>query len=138
MNWIDNMTLKGKLLAGFIAVAIIAGAIGGFGTFSIKQIAAADTKLYEKMTVPLGDMGEISTYFERVRVNSRDIVAADTAVRASIAACAVVCPVPPFATDTTGITDILSNELPSVCGIIVAPFPTCMPFFNVLLLAPSH
>ncbi len=79
MNWINNMTLKGKLLAGFIAVAIIAGAIGGFGTFSIKQIAAADTKLYEKMTVPLGDMGEISTYFERVRVNSRDIVAADTA-----------------------------------------------------------
>ena len=46
MAWIENMTLKGKLLAGFIMVAIIAGAIGGFGIYNIKKIDEADTLLY--------------------------------------------------------------------------------------------
>jgi methyl-accepting chemotaxis protein len=79
MSWFNNMTLKGKLLAGFITVAIIAGVIGGFGIYTIKQIDVADTRLYEKMAVPLGEMGEISTYFQRIRVNARDIVSADSA-----------------------------------------------------------
>ena len=79
MSWFNNMTLKGKLLAGFITVAIIAGVIGGFGIYTIKQIDVADTRLYEKMAVPLGDMGEISTYFQRIRVNARDFVGSDSA-----------------------------------------------------------
>jgi methyl-accepting chemotaxis protein len=78
MSWFNNMTLKGKLLAGFITVAIIAGVIGGFGIYSIKEIDAADTMLYERVTVPLGELGDISTAFQRIRVNARDIIAADT------------------------------------------------------------
>ncbi len=78
MAWFNNMTLKGKLLVGFITVAIIAGAIGGYGMYNIKVIAAADTKLYEAITVPLGEMAEISTDFQRLRVNARDIIAANT------------------------------------------------------------
>ncbi|MBV5317634.1 MAG: MCP four helix bundle domain-containing protein [Desulfobulbaceae bacterium] len=78
MNWFTNMTLKGKLLAGFITVAIIAGVIGGFGIYNIKQIATADTMLYERIVVPFGEVSAISTEFQRLRVNARDIVSADT------------------------------------------------------------
>ena len=75
MSWFNNMTLKGKLLAGFITVAIIAGVIGGFGIYQLKLIDKADTKLYQKMMVPLGELAQISTDFQRLRVNLRDRIA---------------------------------------------------------------
>jgi methyl-accepting chemotaxis protein len=78
MSWFNNMTLKGKLLAGFISVAIIAGVIGGFGIYNIKEIDHADTMLYEKVAIPLGQVAEISTAFQRIRVNARDIITATT------------------------------------------------------------
>ena len=76
MSWFNNMTLKGKLLAGFITVAIIAGAIGGFGIYELKQLDKADSKLYEKMMAPLGELTAITTDFQRMRVNIRDRIAA--------------------------------------------------------------
>ncbi|KJS01736.1 MAG: hypothetical protein VR65_08315 [Desulfobulbaceae bacterium BRH_c16a] len=78
MAWFENMTLKGKLLAGFITVAIIAGVIGGFGIYNIKKIDVADTLLFEKVVVPLGDVAQLSTFFQKLRVNSRDVVVATT------------------------------------------------------------
>ncbi|NVN91007.1 MAG: MCP four helix bundle domain-containing protein, partial [Desulfuromonadales bacterium] len=78
MQWFDNMTLKGKLLTGFILVAMIAAVIGGVGIYDIKKIDDADTKLYEKMTVPLGQMADISVAFQRIRVNARDLIAASS------------------------------------------------------------
>src|SRR6185369_1435576 len=68
MNWFNNMTLKGKLLTGFIMVAIIAAVIGGIGILKIHQIDAAGTKLYEKITVPTAELVSISTDFQRTRV----------------------------------------------------------------------
>ena len=78
MNWFNNMTLKGKLLAGFITVAIIAGVIGGFGIYNLKKIEVADTMMYERIAVALGDMALVSTDFQRLRVNARDVIAATT------------------------------------------------------------
>ncbi|WP_306547944.1 methyl-accepting chemotaxis protein [Desulfobulbus sp.] len=78
MAWFSNMTLKGKLLLGFITVAIIAGIIGGYGIYNIRLLDAADTRMYEKMTVPLGEMADIAIAFQRVRVNSRDFIDATT------------------------------------------------------------
>ncbi len=78
MAWFNNMTLKGKLLAGFITVAIIAGAIGGYGIYNIKQIDEADTKLYSQITVPLSEIADISIAFQRIRVNARDVITATT------------------------------------------------------------
>ncbi len=78
MAWFENMSLKAKLLAGFITVAIIAGIIGGFGIYNINKIEKADTLLYTNMTEPLGDLAQISTYFQRIRVNGRDILLATT------------------------------------------------------------
>lgn len=78
MSWFNNMTLKGKLLAGFITVAIIAGIIGGFGIYNLKKIEVADTLMYERIAVALGDMALVSTDFQRLRVNARDVIAAAT------------------------------------------------------------
>lgn len=74
MQWFYNLTLKWKLLTGFIMVAIVAGIIGGVGIYYIKKIEVADTKLYELMTVPLGDIAEVSISFQRIRVNIRDLI----------------------------------------------------------------
>ncbi len=78
MSWFNNMTLKGKLLAGFISVAIIAGVIGGFGIYNLQHMEEGDAKLFEQITVPLGEIAEVSTLFQRIRVNARDIITADT------------------------------------------------------------
>ena len=78
MNWFSNMTLRAKLLTGFITVAIIAGIIGAFGIYNLKQIEAADTAMHERIVVALGDLAEISTSFERLRINGRDVLAAAT------------------------------------------------------------
>jgi methyl-accepting chemotaxis protein len=78
MNWYYNLKISVKLLSAFIIVAIIAGLIGTIGVIELRKIDEADTKLYEKITIPLSDLGDISTAFQRQRVNSRDILDATT------------------------------------------------------------
>ncbi len=78
MQWFYNMKLKAKLMTGFILVAIVAGAIGWFGITKIHQIDDADTQLYEKITIPISELADIATVFQRQRVNARDLIYADT------------------------------------------------------------
>ena len=78
MQWFYNFTLKSKLLTGFISVAVVAALIGGIGIYFIKKIAHADTMLYISGAEPLGQLANISTAFQRIRVNARDIIAASS------------------------------------------------------------
>ena len=78
MSWYYNLKISVKLLSAFIIVAVIAGTIGAIGVTKINQIEAADTMLYEKGTVPVGELAEFSIAFQRIRVNLRDIIAAPT------------------------------------------------------------
>ena len=78
MSWYYNLKISVKLLSAFIVVAIIAGIIGAVGVAKINTINEADAKLYEKITIPMSDMAEISIAFQRQRVNSRDILDAST------------------------------------------------------------
>jgi methyl-accepting chemotaxis protein len=77
MSWYYNLKVSVKLLSGFIIVALIAGIIGYEGVVSIKQIDEADTRLYEKITVPIGQLQDVSTFFQRIRVNTRDLILAE-------------------------------------------------------------
>lgn len=79
MKWYCNLKVGVKLIIGFIIVAIIAGGIGAIGVINIKKVSAADTKLYETMTVPLGEMVSIVESYQRMRVNIKDITLATTA-----------------------------------------------------------
>jgi methyl-accepting chemotaxis protein len=78
MKWLLNMRIGAKLLLSYILIALIAGAMGVFGIYNMKALDASDTMLYEHMTVPLAQIGQISTEFQRTRVNARDMINATT------------------------------------------------------------
>ncbi|MHB9126150.1 MAG: methyl-accepting chemotaxis protein [Armatimonadota bacterium] len=72
------MKVRAKLISGFALVALIAGMVGMIGVMNIRKIDSADTNLYEHMTVPIGQLGEIATLFHRTRVNLPDAILAET------------------------------------------------------------
>jgi methyl-accepting chemotaxis protein len=74
MDFFNDMKIGWKLIFAFLLVAVIAAIIGVTGIVKIRQINTADTKLYEKITVPLGDLASMSVSFQRVRINMRDVV----------------------------------------------------------------
>ncbi|WP_281184544.1 methyl-accepting chemotaxis protein [Trichlorobacter lovleyi] len=74
MRWFKDLKVGTKLIAGFIMVAIIAAVVGGIGIMKIYEINHDAAMMYEKMTVPLGDLGAISVDFQRARINLRDVV----------------------------------------------------------------
>jgi len=77
MKTFANMKVKAKLLVGFIIMAIIVGIVGVVGITNIKALDESDTELYENITVPIGQVGQISTAFQRMRVNIRDMIVAN-------------------------------------------------------------
>ncbi len=76
MKWFYNLKIGTKLLSSFLLVAAVAGFVGYFGIVKLQSADDSDTMLYEKFTVPLNYMSDISTYFQRVRVNTRDVLLA--------------------------------------------------------------
>jgi methyl-accepting chemotaxis protein len=71
-----NMKLSTKLLGSFLVLAVLTGVVGFIGIRGILTVDDADTMLYERVTVPLGQLGVITQDFQRVRVNARDMIAA--------------------------------------------------------------
>jgi len=81
MKWFMDLKIAAKLITGFVIVAIVVAAVGVVGIQDIKKMDKSDTQLYENMTVPIAQMADLSTAFQRERVNIRDmIVATDPAV----------------------------------------------------------
>ncbi|MFZ4619081.1 MAG: methyl-accepting chemotaxis protein [Bacteroidota bacterium] len=76
MKWFYNLKIGTKLLSSFLLVAAVAGFVGYFGIVKLQNADESDTMLYENYTVPLNYMSDISTYFQRVRVNTRDLLLA--------------------------------------------------------------
>ncbi|MGE5400530.1 MAG: methyl-accepting chemotaxis protein [Ignavibacteriales bacterium] len=73
MRWFYDLKIRVKLILGFSIVALIAGIIGGLAVLSINTLEKNDTRLYEKMTLPLGQCARLSTAFQNIRVLARDI-----------------------------------------------------------------
>lgn len=74
MKWYYNMKIGVKLILSFLIVACIAGAIGVIGVINIRDIDNLDSKLYETMTVPLGELVVIVESYQRMRGNVKDII----------------------------------------------------------------
>jgi methyl-accepting chemotaxis protein len=66
---LNKIKIGPKLIGGFLIVAMIAGVIGIIGIYNIKKIVITNTFLYEKTTVPIGHMLNISLPIQRARVN---------------------------------------------------------------------
>ena len=63
-----------KLIASFIFIAFIAGLVGGAGLYYISDLKYEADRMYILNTAPLGDLVELSVYYQRTRVNQRDII----------------------------------------------------------------
>lgn len=72
-----NIKIRTKLLGSFLFVVLLTAFIGYMGINSTKKIEEADTRLYEKVTVPLGELTDLATSFQRIRVNVRDAIFSD-------------------------------------------------------------
>jgi len=78
MQWFNNMKIMPKLMTGFVVVALLAGLIGYVGISDIKEIDASDTLLYEKITVPIATLQDITDAYQRLRNNLLELVIAET------------------------------------------------------------
>lgn len=74
MKWFYDLKIATKLLSGFILIALIAGAIGWIGITNIRKIDARSAEMYERITIPVSQLGSISTDFQRVRVNLGKVI----------------------------------------------------------------
>ena len=63
-----------RLLASYILLAIISGVVGIVGIVNLKKSDEANTRLFEKMTIPIADLSDMNVAFQRIRVNVRDYI----------------------------------------------------------------
>lgn len=77
MKWFYNLKIRTKLLSAFILISLLIGVVGAIGIANIKALESADKELYENMTVPISQAGQISTAFQTLRVNLRDMIIAN-------------------------------------------------------------
>ena len=70
---LNNLRIGQRLALGFGIIFLVSLVLGVAGITQIKQIEDADTQMYEKMTVPLGQMVDLVENFHRGRVNLREL-----------------------------------------------------------------
>ncbi len=68
-----NLTFGRKLTGGFLIVAFFAALVGGVGIFNIRIIDKADTRLYEKYTVPIGVLQEMISSYLLIRLTLQEL-----------------------------------------------------------------
>jgi methyl-accepting chemotaxis protein len=78
MNALNNMRTSTKLIGSFIIIALITAIVGGLGIYYLKQIETADITLYNNQTVPISQLADMATAFQRIRVNLRDLLLAQS------------------------------------------------------------
>lgn len=74
MEWFSNLKISKKLIISFMLVALICGAMGSYALYSLRMVDKSDTELYKNMTVPISELGQISTEFQKLRGATRDLV----------------------------------------------------------------
>ena len=77
MKWLKDLKIKTKLLTSFIFIALLVGVVGGMGILNTRALQDSDKELYGNMTVPISQVGEMSTEFQMMRVSLRDMILAN-------------------------------------------------------------
>jgi len=78
VKWFNNLSISQKLLTSFALVSVIAGVAGMVGIKNIRTIGDADGFLYEEVTVPATQLGDLNATFGRVQVELSHVLLADT------------------------------------------------------------
>jgi methyl-accepting chemotaxis protein len=78
MNALNNLKTSVKLIGSFLIVVIIAAVVGAVGIYYLNEVSTADKFMYENYAKPTGLLVNMSTYFQRMRINTRDALIAKT------------------------------------------------------------
>ena len=73
MDWLKNIKIGTKLIAGFIIVACIAGIVGIVGITNIKKVDKNYTDLYTNYGIAMSDIANVSISYQRIRINLNNI-----------------------------------------------------------------
>jgi methyl-accepting chemotaxis protein len=71
---LNNIKIGTKLIGGFVIVALIAVVIGVTGILCQRSLAKANVDLYEKSTVPEGQLIGMTASLQGLRLASRDVI----------------------------------------------------------------
>jgi methyl-accepting chemotaxis protein len=82
-------SIRMKMVAGFTIIALIAGAIGAFGVWKVLTINSSSQHLYDKTTVPIGQLANFAMESQRARVNIRGMLLDNDEDRAAANAASV-------------------------------------------------
>lgn len=74
MKWFYDLKLAKKLIISFVIVAVIAGVVGIVGIMNLNKLEEQDNQLYNFMTVPISESGQMLNLMQRVRVNTRELI----------------------------------------------------------------
>ncbi len=74
MKWYHNMKISAKLILGFIVVAILAGAIGVIGIFSLQSSQKTSQYIITNYGNSQGQLGFIAEAFQQNRAAVRDLI----------------------------------------------------------------
>jgi methyl-accepting chemotaxis protein len=74
MRWFRNRKIGTKIITGFMVIAFIVASVGIAGLFSSFTLQQNNKEMYEKQTVPLEKLAELSQLYQRTRVIVRDII----------------------------------------------------------------
>lgn len=74
---LNHINIGPKLIGGFLLVSLFAAGMAIYGIVELNEAEAADTRLFEMGTVPLGLAIAMTENFQRSRVNLRDAVIAN-------------------------------------------------------------
>ncbi|MBC3888579.1 HAMP domain-containing protein [Acetobacterium paludosum] len=69
-----NLKIGVKLMVSFFILAIITGLVGIVGIINLNTLNQSDTELYEDMTVPISELGDMTTSFQEMSVDMRNMI----------------------------------------------------------------
>ncbi|HWR39447.1 MAG TPA: methyl-accepting chemotaxis protein [Patescibacteria group bacterium] len=74
MVWFYNLNIAKKLLIGFVLVSALAGVVGAVGIYNLDKVTMEDRALYEKFTVPMGELVTMTEDYWIIRVEFRNML----------------------------------------------------------------
>jgi methyl-accepting chemotaxis protein len=73
VKWFYNMKIGAKLVLSFVFVALFSVAIGYVAITRLNLLQQSGTAMYELNAVPLSELIDVSSYYQRQRVNLREM-----------------------------------------------------------------
>ncbi len=72
-----NLTIKAKIILLITVMSIVTIFVGYYGIVNLHYVEDQSVILYEKMTAPIATLSDAAVAFQRLRVNSRDMIYAE-------------------------------------------------------------